>query len=61
MQGELYHNFELSGDEGTKSKLRDISLQAIKYAVSLIELSVGAHKIINAPGVEDLKQKHAME
>jgi len=29
--------------------------------VSLIELSVGAHKIINALGVEDLKQKHAME
>lgn len=29
--------------------------------MSLVELSIGAHKIINAPGVEDQKQKHAME
>ena len=61
MQGELYQNYESSGDDATRSKLRDISLQVLKYALGMVELSVGAHKIINSREAEDFKQKHALE
>jgi hypothetical protein len=61
MQSEIYQNFDACGEESTKLKLRDITFQVLKNAVSLVEVSTAVHKILNSQENIAFKQKNAIE
>jgi hypothetical protein len=61
MQSDIYQNYDHSGDDATKTKLKDLTYQIMKNAVSMVEMAVGAHKIINDQENAEFKNRNAME
>jgi len=61
MKSEIYQNYEGSGDDTTKLKLKDLTIQILKNSVSMAQIVMGAHKILNSPEHLDFKHKNSME
>lgn len=61
MQSDIYQHYEASGEEGTKMKLKDLTYQVLKNAVSMVEVAMGAHQILNSQENVEFKQRNAIE